>query len=185
MEKTKEALRILTTGEMNAVKTYEAFSNKAYEEGYPNVGLLFKALSKAERIHIKNHLHALEEEFSPELDDVQSASTRENLIAAIQGESEEGKKLYPKLMKYIKSECKTEYGKVARLSMQWALKVEKEHARILKKALKSIKSGNDFSSDRIFLCQVCGNLVLDESPGKGCDVCGHDVQFFNQISGEK
>jgi rubrerythrin len=69
--------------------------------------------------------------------------------------------------------------------MLWALKVEKEHARILKKALKALKSGVDFPHNLMFLCQVCGNLVLGDLNGKGCAVCGHDLQFFNQVTGEK
>ena len=65
--------------------------------------------------------------------------TIENLANAIKAESHEGKYLYSKLMKNIKNETNTEYGKVANLTMLWAKKVEKEHARILKKALKSLK----------------------------------------------
>lgn len=183
MEKSREALKILITGESNAVNTYEAFSKKAYEEGYNHIGDLFEALSKAERIHIKNHLHALDEEYTPVDDKVIINSTLENLQQAIRGESEESKRMYPQLIKSIKSECNTEYGKVARLSMTWAQKVEKEHARLLKKALKSLKEGNDLSIERIYLCQVCGNIVLDKLDDKGCKVCGHDNQFFNQISG--
>jgi len=184
MEKSKEALKILITGESNAVKIYEASSKKAFEDGYKNIGLLFDALSKAERIHIKNHQHALEDEFTPELDDIAPGTTLENVLAAIKGESEEASKMYPQLIKKIKSECNTEYGKVARLSMLWAQKVEKEHARLLKKALKALKSGNDLVLEKIYLCQVCGNIILDDLKGKECDVCGHDTQFFNQIAGE-
>jgi len=40
MEKSKEALKILITGESNAVKIYEAFSKKAFEDGYKNIALL-------------------------------------------------------------------------------------------------------------------------------------------------
>ena len=185
MEKSKEALRILITGESNAVITYEKFSQIAHDDGFTNIGRLFDVLSKAERIHIKNHLHALEEDFEPELDDVVHGSTKENVMAAIKGETEESKKLYPKLIKYIKSECKSEFGKVARLSMIWAQKVEKEHARLLKVALKSLSTGNDMKIESIYLCQVCGNIVLDNLNGKECDVCGHDSQFFNIISGDK
>ena len=181
MEKSKEALKILITGESNAVKIYEIFSTKAYEEGYGNIGLLFDVLSKAERIHVKNHLHALEEEFEPELNEVSVQSTMENLKTAITGETEESKKMYPRLIKSIKSECGTEFGKVAKLSMTWALKVEKEHAKLLKIALKALNSGSDMMLKSIFLCQVCGNMVINDLTDDVCKVCGHDRQFFNEM----
>jgi len=184
MEKSKEALKILITGESNAVKTYEVFSSKAYEEGYGNIGLLFEVLSKAERIHVKNHIHALEEEFVPELNDVTVQSTLENLKAAIAGETDESKNMYPRLIKYIKGECKTEFGKVAKLSMTWAMKVEKEHAKLLKIALKALSTGNDLALKSIFLCQVCGNMVINDLSDNVCKVCGHDRQFFTEMGGK-
>ena len=185
MKKSKEALKILINGESNAVKTYEMFSLKAKEEGYPQIGLLFEVLSKADRIHIKNHLHALNEDFVPELNEIAIGTTGENLNAAIKSETEESRKLYPRLIKSIKSECKSEYGKIARLSMTWAQKVEKEHARLLKSALKSLQSGHDLTIRGIYLCQVCGNMVLNELSKEVCDVCGHDSQFFTLLTGEK
>jgi rubrerythrin len=181
MEKTKEALRILITGESNAVKMYEAFSKKAKDEGYSNIALLFEVLSKAERIHIKNHVNALDEKYTPELDDINIQSTEINLKTAYLNEREEGTKLYPELVKYIKKECSTEYGKVARLSMLWAQKVEREHARIIKRALKSLERGRDFPIESIYLCQVCGNIVINDLKEQGCDVCGHDHQFFKMM----
>lgn len=184
MEKSKKALKILIEGESNAVKTYELFSKKALEEGYVNIGLLFDVLSKAERIHVKNHLHALEEDFVPDLNDVVVQSTPENLKMAIAGEIEESKKMYPRLIKSIKSEIGTEYGKVAKLSMTWALKVEKEHARLLKMALKSLIGGQDMVLKSIFLCQVCGNMIINDLTDDVCSVCGHDRQFFSEMGGQ-
>ncbi len=181
MEKSKEALRVLITGESNAIKTYEIFSQKAYEDNYENIGLLFEVLAKAERIHVKNHLHALEEDFEPILDDVTIQSTMENLQSAIIAETEESKKLYPKYIKYIKSECKSEFGKVAKLSMVWAQKVEKEHAKLLTLALKALKSREDLQLKSIYLCQVCGNIVINDLTDNVCSVCGHDRQFFSSM----
>lgn len=185
MEKSKNALKILITGECNAVKTYEAYSLKAKEEGYVKIAALFAALSKAERIHIKNHLNALAEDYTVVTDEVVAGSTLDNIKSAIEGESEESRELYPRLIRSIRSECKTEYGKVARLSMMWARKVEKEHARLLKRAYKALKKGIDFQFQTIYLCQVCGNIELDNLKGDVCDICGHDIQFFSPLKGEE
>lgn len=183
MEKSKEALKILISGESNAVKMYESFAAKAVEEGWNNIAVLLQALSQAEKIHIKNHRNALKEEFSVEPEEVELKTTLENLTTAIEGETEETRKLYPRMLRFIKRDTKSEYGKVARLTMTWARKVEKEHARLLKKARKALGNGQDLEIKRIYLCQVCGNIVLDDLGDGICDVCGHDDQFFTQVNG--
>ncbi|MBB6479299.1 rubrerythrin family protein [Spirochaeta isovalerica] len=184
MEKSRDALKILIKGETEAVAMYASFALKAEIEGWYNTAALFTALSEAESIHIKNHLQSLGEDFTPDTQKTEVGSTLENLNAAIEGESEESRRLYPRLIRSIKSELSGEYGKVARLSMTWARKVEKEHARLLKKARKAIKNGRDLPVDKIYLCKVCGNIVFDD-PGEVCDVCGHDTQFFKQIKGDE
>lgn len=184
MNKTQKALKILLDGESSAVKMYSRYSSVAIEEGFENIAALFRSLVAAEKIHIKNHLNALGEEYSAKIEEDYTVSTTlDNLNTALEGEVKENKELYPKLVKSIKSECKTEYGKVARLSMTWAQKVEKEHATLLKKALKSIKSGRDLDFNNIYICQVCGNIVLDDDSEKVCDICGHDAIFFKSIKG--
>lgn len=183
MNKVRRALKILIKGENDAVVLYGQFLDQAKLEGYNNIATLFEALIMAERIHIKNHYNALGEEFIPVKSEIkQIGSTLENLITALTGEAYENKKLYPQLIKSIKKECSNDYGKVAKLSMMWAKIVEKEHARLLKSAFKSLKSGNDILFDNISICQVCGNVVIDKIADKECTVCGHDHIFFKTIS---
>ncbi len=118
MDKIKKALKVLITGETSAVKNYEEFAKKAYDENFSQIGLLFNTLAIAERIHIKNHLNALEESFIPDdLEEFEISSTLNNVNKALENELFESKKLYPKLIKSIKSECSAQKGKVARLSM--------------------------------------------------------------------
>lgn len=186
LNRVKEALKILIAGESSAVKMYTQYSQKADEEGFKNISLLFRALVMAEKIHIKNHLNALNEDFRPEVEeDIEIGSTLENLSNALIGEMEENKNLYPRLVKSIKKDCHEEYGKVARLSMTWAQKVEKEHAVLLKKALKNLKKGRDLDFDNIYICQVCGNVVVDNKSEKECEICGHDIIFFKNVKGDK
>lgn len=185
MEKVKKALKILIDGESSAVKMYSKYSDIALNEGFGNISILFRSLAMAEKIHIKNHFNALGEEYTPVIDeDFKTETTLENIKEALNGEMEENKSLYPKLVKSIKKECKSHEGKVARLSMIWAQKVEKEHAKLLKRALKSIKQGKDFTFNEIYICQVCGNVVLDRKSEKECEVCGHDTLFFKSVRGD-
>lgn len=185
MEKTKKALKTLIIGEREAVKKYSKFLKIANEEGFHNTALLFKALVFAEEIHIKNHLNALGEALEEEgVDDTLPGKTLDNLINSLKGEVLENKTLYPQLIKSIKSEVNTQYGKVARLSMMWAQKVENEHAKLLKKAIKAIKSGKDLQFRNIYYCQVCGNVELNWTGKDECKICGHDSIFFKSVLGE-
>ncbi len=139
-------------------------------------------MAYAEGIHIKNHSNALKEEYTPKIEEnIEVLDTIQNLKAAIYGEIEEGKTLYPKLIKSIKKECRSLYGKVAKLSMNWAQKVEKQHAILLKTAYKSLKNGKDIEINKIYICHVCGNILLNELSDKECSVCGHDVEFFKDF----
>ncbi len=183
MEKTAEYLKKAITGESNAAIMYSKFAEVASNDGYSNIAYLFTALEQAERIHIKNHKQALgDHNYKPEEGTIDIGTTQENLRTAFAGESYEYKKMYPSFIRAIKSETKTEYGKVGRLSMQWAAMVEKVHADTLKKALKNIKSGKDFNITNIYMCRVCGNLLIgNEEPDSVCPVCGHDHMFYKLV----
>jgi len=98
-----ENLKQAIIGESNAKRKYEHFAEKAGSENHPEIANLFKAISFAESIHIKNHLKALtkitnsdidlndivkidEEELKKQVND-----TRSNLIQSIAGETFEFK----------------------------------------------------------------------------------------------
>lgn len=180
-KESEKALRVLIEGETSASALYNKFALKAEEEDLSTVGALFRALSAAELIHIKNHRKALGEEYSPKADMEDISDTLNNLKTAIEGETEENKKLYPSLIKKIKKETKTERGKVARLTMVWAQKAEAEHAKLLKIAFKAVKAGVDLDAKQILICKVCGNVILSKNGEKECSVCGHDFLFFEKV----
>jgi len=179
--KTKEALKTLIAGEEEAVAKYTAFNKKAKEEGFSGVAKLFEALIFAENIHIKNHRNALKEEFSSDfVEEIIANKTIDNLQEAINGEVEENKTLYPNLIKSIKKEGKELYVEVAKLSMEWAMKAESVHSKLLKQALKLVKNGKDFEFSTIKVCRVCGNVIIEENE-EPCEICGHDYKFFVAI----
>jgi rubrerythrin len=77
------------------------------------------------------------------------------------------------------------FSKVADLSFEWAQKVEVTHAEALKLAKIALEAGH--ALETIFICRVCGNLILTP-PKKIYPVCGHDISFYLHISpveGEK
>ncbi|MHA1110359.1 MAG: rubrerythrin family protein [Promethearchaeota archaeon] len=182
--KSRTSLQKAISGESEAITKYTAYSNKAMQEGFPNIAYLFKALVQAEQFHNRNHRNALklvsEEEFFPPIPEIQVGSTLENVLDAIHGEHYEAKKMYPDFIKEIRSELKEEDAQVTRLSFSWAEQVELGHEKALKIALDVLEKGIDLDVEAIYVCRVCGNLVFNE-PEDFCDVCGHDERFYMKI----
>ena len=189
MSITAEYLKKAIIGESNAINKYRKFGEVAAKEGFPNVAYLFTALISAEEIHVNNHQRALKEAppeiVLDELDvkgDASTKNTPKNVQAAIDGEMYEYKEMYPDFLRKIKKERKTLYGKVGYLSMDWAREVELSHAIALKIALEAVNLGKDLGLQQIWICKVCGNLVISENrPNDICPVCKHDPHFYLEV----
>ncbi len=185
MKQTQQCLHEMIAGEMNATASYTESAHIALREDFPNVAYLFFALACAEEIHANNARRLLEGDFSPEKAGTSPGPTQANLAAALRSETEEFKKWYPRLIRRLKPELAQSTTRAARLAMIWARDAEKQHARLLKAALKSLEKGQDFDLDRIYLCEACGNLELrSEDPKDACKVCGHDPRFFRCVERE-
>jgi rubrerythrin len=176
-------------GESNAKRKYELYAQKAREKNLPKIAHLFKAISYAESIHIKNHLRALsvikgseikiedivtinEEELEQKVKD-----TATNLQDSVDGEIYETKKMYKTFEKNAASEGKD----VAELSFSLARDAEKVHADLFSKYLKMLKKGKDFKQQKIYVCKICGNVEFIETP-EICPVCEHSKEFYEEIS---
>lgn len=170
------------TGEFNAIRKYKKFAEVALDENLPNISYLFQGLIAGETIHLENHKRALGKSFEPKEEEFDVGTTLENLKAAFEGETYEYRDMYPSFRKAIKKEKKTELGKLADLSMRWALEVEVTHATTLKKALEMLEhEKSDFVGERIWVCEACGNLVIGEKPKEVCPVCKHDPMFYKEV----
>ena len=163
MSKTEKNLQDAFAGESQANRKYLAFAKKAEAEGYKQVSKLFRATAEAETVHAHNHLR--------ELGFIKS--TKENLEAAIHGESYEFQKMYPKMIE----DAKAEGSKGALKSFNFANKVEKIHAELYKKTLKNLGKNLEVN---YYVCQVCGNTVEDGAPEK-CPICGAPKKMFKKV----
>ena len=186
MSITAEYLKKAIIRESTAIKKYRKFGQVAAKEGFPNVAYLFTALVSAEEIHVQNHQRALKES-PPEieldiLEDTPPQTTLTSVQDAIDGELYEYKEMYPDFLRKIKKERKTLYGKVGYLSMEWAKDVELSHATALKIALEAVNLGKDLDLKQIWICRVCGNLVISATrPQEICPVCRHDPHFYLNV----
>ena len=162
-DNAKEAL----AGESQANRKYQAFSDKAAEEGFKNIAVLYKAASEAEAIHAKKLLKVL----------TAVESTAKNLEVSIAGETHEFTIMYPEFVKAAEAEKRSD----AVLAFTHAMKAEEVHAGLYKKALAAIKAGNDLGREKVFLCPVCGNIEIGKVPDK-CPLCSAFGKQFREIT---
>lgn len=163
MDNAKEAF----AGESQANRKYQAFSEKAAEEGFSGVATLFRAASEAEAIHAKKLLKVL----------AAVGPTAKNLEAAVAGETHEYESMYPGFIKAAEAENRTD----AILAFTHAMKAEQVHAGLYKKALDAVRAGHDIGRVKVFLCPVCGNIELGKAPDK-CPICGVFGKQFKEVT---
>lgn len=164
--KTGKNLSDAFSGESQANRRYLAFARKAEEEGFPNIARLFRAAAEAETVHALNHLKRMGG----------VKTTRENVEAAISGESFEFNQMYPEYMVVAEEEGDNE----AFWSFNVANKVEQVHARLYQKALEVMDKNRDLTVEKYYVCSVCGNTVENEPPEK-CPICGVLSTKFRMI----
>lgn len=149
-------LQAAFTGESNAHARYSAFAKQADAEGYAGVASVFRAAARAEEIHAANQA-AVIKEFGgvPEakLEDPVVKSTRENLQAAIKGETFERDEMYPAFIRQAKDEANTEAVRTLTLSRA----AEVEHAKLYTEAPQDLEG---MQASRVFyVCPVCGFTI--------------------------
>jgi rubrerythrin len=186
MNKTEQNLRVALNGEAHASVRYRAFAKQADTEGYPGVARLFRAAATAEKVHARSHQCVLkaEEQIIVDLNseeklaiaiaqlesDAGVKSTAENLQAAIDGETEEFKIMYPAMIR----DAVEENALDARHSLEYAMSIEMVHAKLFKKALRDPA---DVQTPVYHVCPLCGHTVENQAPKK-CPYCGVDAKKF-------
>lgn len=163
MSNTEKNLQDAFAGESQANRKYLAFAKKAETEGYKQIAKLFRATAEAETVHAINHLRALGG----------IKSTKENLEAAIGGETYEFQNMYPQMIENAKSEG----NKKAEITFKYANAVEKIHAELYRKALENLGKNPEVD---YYVCQVCGNTFEGEPPDK-CPICGSSKKMFKKV----
>ncbi len=155
-QQTIDNLNTAIQGEANASHRYTLFARKADDEGYAQVAKLFRAAALAESIHQKNHEKVLRdlgvEPKKPTLEQVNVASTRENLEVPIKGESNEQEEMYPQMVK----QARRDKVPAAAQSFAYALSTEAEHAKLFRDALA--KLGHNPAVD-YYVGQTSGDTV--------------------------
>lgn len=153
--KTLVNLETAFNGESNAQARYLAFAKKADADGLPPVASLFRAAARAEEIHAANHakvIRALGGVPQAQIEEPKVGATKENLDAAIKGESYERDTMYPDFIKTARSEGQ----KGALESFNYAKSAEAEHAKLYTFALETIGTATGKAPVTYYVCTVCG-----------------------------
>ena len=178
--KTVEDIKAAITGETTASAKYAAYAQKAREEGYLQVALLFDAASSAEKIHATNHRAVLEQmgekmgEVTPKFE---VKSTKENLKDAVKGETYESTTMYPGFIKTA-NQAK---ANLALVSFNYAYKTEIKHKELYSKALEALDKGAEKTlAGKYYVCPTCGNTYASEATSR-CGFCMTPKERFIPI----
>ena len=131
--KTEENLKAAFAGESQANRRYLYFAQKADVEGYNDVAAVFRSTAEGETGHAHGHLEFLEEVGDPATGKP-IGETKDNLVAAVAGETHEYTDMYPGMAKTAREEG---FEEVADW-FETLAKAEKSHAGKFQKTLNGL-----------------------------------------------
>ena len=131
--KSHDNLKEAFAGESQANRRYLYFANKADIEGQNDVAALFRSTAEGETGHAHGHLEFLEQVGDPATG-LPIGPTRDNLKAAVAGETHEYTDMYPGMAKMAREEG---FGEIAEW-FETLAKAERSHANRFQKALDAL-----------------------------------------------
>ena len=132
--KTQENLKAAFAGESQANRRYLYFAQKADVEGYNDVASVFRSTAEGETGHAHGHLDYLAVVGDPATD-LPIGSSRDNLKAAVAGETHEYTDMYPGMARSARDEGFEEIADW----FETLAKAERSHAGRFQRALEEIK----------------------------------------------
>src|SRR4029079_11172984 len=131
---THSNLKAAFAGESQANRRYLYFAAKADVEGQNDVAAVFRSTAEGETGHAHGHLEYMEPCGDPATN-LPFGKTRDNLKAAIAGETHEYTDMYPGMAKTARTEG---FGEIADW-FETLAKAEKSHAGRFAKLLEAVK----------------------------------------------
>jgi rubrerythrin len=131
--KTENNLKAAFAGESQANRRYLYFANKADVEGQNDVAALFRSTAEGETGHAHGHLEYLEQVGDPATG-LPIGNSRQNLKAAVAGETHEYTDMYPGMAKEARAEG---FDEIADW-FETLAKAERSHANRFQKALDTL-----------------------------------------------
>lgn len=166
MGKTEDNLHEAFAGESMARNKYEYFAKVAAKEGYHYIAKIFQETADNEKQHAKEEFKRLQG----------IKSTKENLLAAAEGEHYENSDMYVRFAIEAEEEGKQHVAKLFREIAE----VEKHHEARFRKLLKMVEEGSVYQRQEAieWKCSKCGHIHTGECPPDRCPVCNHEKEYF-------
>lgn len=177
--KTEQNLLKAFAGESQAKNRYEFAAKAAKKEGFEQIAGIFLETALQEQQHAKRFFNFLEGgmvEIKASYPAGKTATTRENLLAAAEGEHEEWSDLYPAFAKVAEEEGFKEIAS----AFKAIASAEKNHETRYRKLLENVTKGKVFErEEKVFwYCRKCGYIHFGTKPLKNCPSCLHPEAYF-------
>lgn len=180
--RTEQNLLKSFAGESQARSRYTFFADVARAEGYEQIAAIFFETAEQEREHAKVFFHYLEGgevTITAAYAAGKVGSTKENLLAAAQGEREEWSVLYTEAASVAQEEG---FDLIADSFRQIA-QVEIEHEKRYLRLLSRLTDGEFFKRDGQiwWQCRNCGFVYRGEEAPIICPACKHKKGYFEPM----
>ena len=163
---TEKNLQEAFAGESQARNKYTYFASVAKKEGYEQMSALFLKTADNEKEHAKMWFKEL----------AGIGDTKENLVAAAEGENYEWTDMYDGFAKTAEEEGFPELAAKFRAVGE----IEKHHEERYRALLKNIETAQVFekSEVKVWECRNCGHIVVGTKAPEVCPVCNHPQSYF-------
>ena len=180
---TSRNLMIAYTGESMAINRYTYYSKIAKKEGYEQISAIFLETAEHEKSHAKTFYRFMEGqavELNARFPETILGTTIENLKAAINGENEEWKNMYPD---FEKTALEEGFKSIA-TKFKLIAKIEQFHGERFKKLLENIDSQMVFKkANKVkWICRKCGFIHESEFALRNCPACDHPQAYFEILA---
>ena len=180
--KTAENLMKSFAGEGQARNRYSYYASQAKKDGYVQIQNIFLETAENEKEHAKRFFKFLKEDLDGEAVEITASypvalgHTKENLLAAANGENEEACELYPEFARVADEEGFPEIAYVFREIAE----AEEAHEARYRKLLANIENDRVFKRDEVveWKCNNCGYIHTGKSAPEECPACAHPIDHF-------
>lgn len=173
---TMDNLQTAYGAELKRSLWYDRFAKQSMKENLGDIAVLFRALSRSEKVHADNAARLLKargvEPLAPSIDSIVPGKAKQYLKLSLSSENVE-QNLYSASIAKAQEEQFTE-------AADWfkkALEADARHGRLLKKA---IEQETNFARLPYMMCPECGYIVGSDKLEE-CPVCKTKKEKFQKI----
>ena len=181
--KTEQNLLKAFAGESQARNRYTYFASAARKEGFEQIANFFTETAENEKEHAKvffKHLEGGEVEITAAYPAGKIGTTKENLLAAADGENMEWTTIYSDFARVARDEG---FPDVAQ-SFEQIAKVEKFHESRYRKLANNVAEGSAFKKKSAvrWHCINCGYVHEGPEAPQQCPACKHPRAYYEVLA---